>query len=388
MFHRILKPSKSSSYFLFGARGTGKTTLLETLFEPQEALFINLLDPEEEDLFIRQPDQLRHRLAPLNEQQRWIVLDEIQRVPRLLDIVHELTQTSRFRFVMTGSSGRKLKRGASNLLAGRAFVYNLFPLVMTELGDRFSLQDTLEWGTLPRVFQFDNDDDRARFLRSYALTYLKEEIVSEQIIRKLDPFRQFLEVAAQSNGKIVNFSKIADDVVVDTKTVISYFSILEETLIGYLLHPFHQSIRKSQRTNPKFYFFDLGIKRALDRTLGLGLQEGTYAYGEAFEHFVVIEIARLCSYLSPDWRCSYLNTKDGAEIDLIIDRPGLPHALIEIKSTANAGERDAANLNRFIGSFSSAEAFCISRDPHEKKIGAVWCLPLNSALQKIGLSNL
>ena len=282
MFHRILIPSKSSSYFLFGARGTGKTTLLQTLFKPDEALFINLLDPEEEDLFIKQPDQLHHRLATVKEEIQWIVLDEIQRAPRLLDIVHELTQTSRFRFVMTGSSGRKLKRGASNLLAGRAFVYNLHPLVMTEIGDRFSLQDTLEWGTLPRIFQFENNDDRSRFLRSYALTYLKEEIVSEQIIRKLDPFRQFLEVAAQSNGKIVNFTKIADDVGVDTKTVISYFSILEETLIGYLLHPFHQSIRKSQRTNPKFYFFDLGIKRALDRTLGLGLQEGTYAYGEAF----------------------------------------------------------------------------------------------------------
>jgi predicted AAA+ superfamily ATPase len=386
MFHRILIPSKSSSYFLFGARGTGKTTLLQTLFKPDEALFINLLDPEEEDLFIKQPDQLHHRLATVKEEIKWIVLDEIQRVPRLLDIVHELTQTSRFRFVMTGSSGRKLKRGASNLLAGRAFVYNLYPLVMTEIGDRFSLRDTLEWGTLPRVFQFGNNDDRSRFLRSYALTYLKEEIVSEQIIRKLDPFRQFLEVAAQSNGKIVNFTKIADDVGVDTKTVISYFSILEETLIGYLLHPFHQSIRKSQRTNPKFYFFDLGIKRALDRTLGLGLQEGTYAYGEAFEHFVVIEIVRLCSYLKPDWRCSYLRSKDGAEIDLIIDRPGLPYALIEIKSTINAGERDVAGLNRFLRSFSSAESFCISRDPYEKKIGDVWCFPIKTALQKIGLS--
>jgi predicted AAA+ superfamily ATPase len=386
MFHRILIPSKSSSYFLFGARGTGKTTLLQTLFKPDEALFINLLDPEEEDLFIKQPDQLHHRLATVKEEIQWIVLDEIQRAPRLLDIVHELTQTSRFRFVMTGSSGRKLKRGASNLLAGRAFVYNLHPLVMTEIRDRGSLQDTLEWGTVPRIFQFENNDDRSRFLRSYALTYLKEEIVSEQIIRKLDPFRQFLEVAAQSNGKIVNFTKIADDVGVDTKTVISYFSILEETLIGYLLHPFHQSIRKSQRTNPKFYFFDLGIKRALDRTLGLGLQEGTYAYGEAFEHFVVIEIVRLCSYLKPDWRCSYLRTKDGAEIDLIIDRPGLPHALIEIKSTINAGERDVATLNRFSNAFSSAELFCISRDPHEKKIGYVWCFPFKIALQKIGLS--
>ena len=370
---------------MFGARGTGKTTLLKAIFPSESVLYINLLDPDEEDRFARSPDELLQRMAAASSAVEWVIIDEIQRVPRLLDIVHDKTQSSRFRFVMTGSSSRKLKRGASNLLAGRAFVYNLFPLLMKELGDRFVLQEVLEWGTLPRIFQLEAPDDKARFLRAYAHTYLKEEIVAEQVIRKLDPFRHFLEVAAQSNGKIVNFSKIADDVGVDTTTVINYFSILEETLIGFLLQPYHRSIRKQQRQNPKFYFFDLGIKRALDRTAGIALAESTYGYGEAFEHFVIAEITRLATYLFPDWRCSYLTTRDGAEIDLIIDRPGLPDALVEIKSTTHVGERDVAALNRFSADFSAAEIYCVSRDHHEKQIGNVLCLPYTTAFARLGL---
>lgn len=386
MFNRILNISKSSSCFLFGARGTGKTTLLQTIFAPETVLYINLLDPDEEDRFFRSPNEMLQRMAAAKPEVVWVVIDEIQRVPKLLDIVHEQTQSSRFRFVMTGSSGRKLKRGASNLLAGRAFVYHLFPLLMSELGDHFSLQSALEWGTLPRIFQLESDDDKASFLRSYAYTYLKEEIVAEQVIRKLDPFRHFLEIAAQSNGKIVNFSKIADDVGVDTVTVINYFMILEETLVGFLLQPYHTSIRKQQRQNPKFYFFDIGVKRALSRTVGIRLQEGTYGFGEAFEHFVIAEIMRLCSYTRPDWRCSYLTTKEGAEIDLIIDRPGMPDAIIEIKSTATVTERDVATVNRFFNDFPSAEAYCISRDPHEKKIGDTTCLSYEVAFDRLGFA--
>ena len=385
MFNRILTISKSSSCFLFGARGTGKTTLLRTLFHSEAVVYINLLDPDEEDRFARSPDELLQRLAAAQPDVEWVIIDEIQRVPKLLDIIHEQTQSSRFRFIMTGSSGRKLKRGASNLLAGRAFVYHLFPLLMKELGDCFVLQEALEWGTLPRIFQLEVPEDKAQFLRAYAHTYLKEEIVAEQVIRKLDPFRHFLEVAAQSNGRIVNFSKIADDVGVDTTTVINYFSILEDTLIGFLLAPFHRSIRKQQRQNPKFYFFDLGVKRALDRTLDVPLKESTFSYGEAFEHFVIAEVMRLGAYLFPDWRYAYLTTKDGAEIDLIIDRPGQTEALIEIKSTTHVSERDVTVLNRFTRDLPAADAYCISRDPHEKKIGNVLCLPFTVALTRLGL---
>src|SRR5262249_35827948 len=212
-----------------------------------------------------------------------------------------------------------------------------------------------------------------------------EEITAEQLLRKLGPFRQFLEVAAQDNGKIVNFSRIADDVGADTKTVQSYFSILEDTLIGFLLPPYHASIRKRQRSNPKFFFLDTGVKRALDRTLALTLQEGTYAFGEAFEHFVVLETVRLASYQQSDWTFSYLRTKDDAEIDLVVERPGLPVAIVETKSNRQVRDRDARPLERFVPAFGQCEAFCLSRDPHPKKIGSVWCFPWEQGLRKLGL---
>ena len=374
-----------NSYFLFGARGTGKTTLLTSLYPRDATLSIDLLDPEEEFLLARNPLELERRVAALPGSVRHVVLDEIQRVPRLLDVVHRLIETTDLQYVMTGSSGRKLRRGASNLLAGRAFVHNLFPLTHRELGSAFDLVAALRWGTLPKLLQYDADTERNDYLRAYALTYVQEEIRAEQIVRRLDPFRQFLEVAAQSSSRIVNYSKIADDVGVDTKTVQSYFSILEDTLLGSLLPSYHGSVRKRQRTNPKFYFFDTGVKRALDRTLTVELREGTYAFGEAFEHFLIVEIMRLASYARNDWSFSYLKASGEAEIDLVIERPGMPKALVEISSGDRINDRDTGALDRFIPDFAPAEAFCLSRDPHEKKIGPVWCLPWRAGIERLGL---
>jgi predicted AAA+ superfamily ATPase len=250
---------------------------------------------------------------------------------------------------------------------------------------RFDLKQILLWGTLPEIFNLHTAEDKSHFLRAYALTYLKEEIIAEQIIRKLQPFRFFLEVAAQSNGKIINFTRIANDIGVDTQTVQSYFTILEDTLVGCMLPSYHKSIRKRQRSNPKFYYFDTGVKRALDRTLTLDIQEGTYSYGLAFEHFIILEIMRMSSYKNNDWRFSCLKTKDNAEIDLIIERPGMPEVLIEIKSTRTIQERDVAALDRFVKDFASCEAFCISRDIQEKKIRSVRCLHWEKALGELGL---
>jgi uncharacterized protein len=385
MIHRTLSPTKTNSFFLFGARGTGKTTLLHQLFTPKSAYFIDLLDPLTEDAFARDPSELEKRVLELPLEKKCIIVDEIQRVPRLLDLVHRLIETTGRQFVMTGSSARKLKRGASNLLAGRAFVYNLYPLTSDELGGSFSETDALLWGTLPKIVQFSSADDRKRYLQAYALTYLKEEIVAEQVVRRLDPFRHFLEIAAQSNGRIINFSNIAQDTGVDTKTVQSYFTILEDTLVGFLLPAYHTSVRKRQSQNPKFYFFDTGVKRALDRTLDIPLKEGTYAFGEAFEHFVLLELFRLSRYANNDWSFSYLRTKDDAEIDCIIDRPGMPKALIEIKATSSVRDKDVATVNRFAADMKPCVAFCLSRDKHAKKIGAVHCLPWQEGLRKIGL---
>lgn len=385
MFQRSLVVSRRSSFFLFGARGTGKTTYIRDLFNSRESLYLDLLDPEIEDLYARNPGRLESQVRALPEAVQWVLIDEVQRAPRLLDVVHRLIETTGKHFALTGSSARKLRRGASNLLAGRAFVYNLHPLTVPELGDAFKLDEALRWGTLPRLYALDSDEDRRAYLRAYALTYLKEEIAAEQIVRRLDPFRQFLETAAQANGTILNYANIARDVRTDPKTVRSYFSILEDTLIGFLLPAYHRSVRKQQRVNPKFYFFDTGIKRSLDRSLDVPLNAGTYEYGKAFEHFVITQIAHLARYRHPDWRLSYLRTGAGAEIDLVIERPGLPIALLEIKSSGRVEEKDVRNLNRFAGDFAEPLALCVSRDRERLRMGGVLCVCWREALDLLGL---
>ena len=386
MFDRLLQTTRSNSFFLFGARGTGKTTYIRHAFDPDTSLYVDLLDPEIEDAYRRTPHRLEHQVLALPDAVEWVLIDEVQRAPRLLDVVHRLIESTGKRFVLTGSSGRKLRRGASNLLAGRAFVYDLYPLTVPELGDSFDLDDALRWGTLPRIYSLRENDDKQAYLRAYALTYLKEEIVAEQIVRRLDPFRQFLEVAAQSNGMIINYANIARDVGVDPKTVISYFSILEDTLVGFFLPAYHRSVRKQQRANPKFYFFDTGIKRSLDRTLQVPLNTRTYEYGKAFEHFVVTQIAHLSRYRYPDWRLSYLRTGAGAEIDLVIERPGQPEAIIEIKSSQRVDDRDVRSLARFTGDFANAAALCVSRDRTRMRMDGVLCLHWRDALAELGLT--
>ena len=385
MFNKLVNLSKTSSFFLFGGRGTGKTFLLGEHFKQIPRLFIDLLDPEQNQTFNLRPRALVEQLAAQKPQTEWIVIDEIQRAPKLLDLVHQQIESWRFKFALTGSSARKLRHGTANLLAGRAFVYHLFPLTAREIGEQFSLQTALAWGTLPRVLTLENDNDRRDFLRAYTHTYLQEEITQEQIVRRLDPFRRFLVVAAQMSGQIVNFSKIGREVGASTVTVQSYFQILEDTLIGSLIEPFHESVRKRQRGNPKFYFFDTGVQRALNNTLQVELAPQTYAFEIAFEHFVVNEINRLQSYAKKDYRLSYLRTKDGVEIDLVIERPGLKRALVEIKSTELVSDEDIRSLTRLGKDVANSEAFCLSRDPTAKKIGAVNCFPWQQGLIEIGL---
>ena len=385
MFPRFLEASRRNSFFLFGARGTGKTTWIQDAFVPDASLYVDLLDPEMEDRYRRSPGLLESEVRALPASVEWILIDEVQRAPRLLDVAHRLIESTGRRFVLTGSSGRKLRRGASNLLAGRAFVYNLYPLTVCELQDAFKLDDALRWGTLPKIYSLESAEEKRAYLRAYALTYLKEEIVAEQIIRRLDPFREFLEVAAQSNGAIVNYTNIARDVGADPKTVISYFSILKDTLVGFLLPSYHRSIRKQQSANPKFYYFDTGVKRSLERTLDVPLRTGTYEYGKAFEHFVITQILHLSRYRFPDWRLSYLRTGAGVEIDLVIERPGMPEALIEIKSSERIDERDVRGLARFTRDFSDPLALCISRDPTRMLLDGVLCLHWREALEELGL---
>jgi predicted AAA+ superfamily ATPase len=386
MVERLVNPLKNSSFFLFGARGTGKSTFLRNYFPNDDSvLWIDLLNPEEEDRYARNPLELAGNLDVTPGKIRWVVLDEIQKVPKLLDVVHSKIESSETRFAMTGSSARKLKREGTNLLAGRAFVYNLFPLTHRELGDSFNLNSALMYGTLPGLLKFDSGEEKMAFLRAYALTYLKEEIWGEHIVRKLDPFRKFVEIAAQCNGELINFANIARDVGVDIKTVQSYFEILEDTLLGFMLEPYHRSVRKRQRQAPKFYLFDSGVRRALDRTLTIELKPGTYAYGKAFEHLVIAEAIRLNEYHQKDYRFSYLRTKDDAEIDLVVERPGTSTALVEIKSTSQVDDRDTRSLERFVSDIPKSEAFILSTDPKSKRIGKVKAFPWQQGLKELGL---
>lgn len=356
--------------------------MLQKQFSGPETLWIDLLTDADENQFGRRPDELSHILATQNYKR--VVIDEVQKAPKLLDIVHlEMEKRKHIQFVLTGSSARKLKRGSANLLAGRAFTYCLYPLTTGELGESFELRQILECGSLPKLLEYPNQEDRHEFLRSYVNNYLKEEIQIEQLVRDLHPFRDFLEVAAQCNGTIINYKKIADDVGVDDKTVKNYFSILEDTLIGFHLPAFHRSVRKQQGQAPKFYFFDPGVVRALHGTLRVELLPQTTAFGKAFEHWIILECHRLNDYHKLDYKLSHLRTKNNVEVDLIVQRPGAPDLLIEIKSTTHVAPKHTAPLKYFISDWGHAcEAQLWSLDEQRKVIEGVHCLHWKDGLKK------
>lgn len=385
MISRLVNPLTSHSFFLFGARGTGKTYLLRKLLDPKTTLEINLLHAREFERLSLDPDDLARQIAGFSGPLDTVFIDEVQKVPQLLDVVHDLIESKGVRFALSGSSARKLRRGGANLLAGRAFQYHLFPLVSLELGGAFAVDHALNWGTLPKLLGLQSNEEKEAYLRTYVDTYLREEILEEQLVRNLVPFRRFLDISAQSSGSIVNYAAIARDVGSHPATVQSYFQILEDTLLGRFIHPFHRSVRKRQRQNPKFYYFDTGVLRAITKSLTLPLRESTFAYGVAFEHLVINEICTMISYLKPDYVASYLTTADGAEIDLILERPGLPLALIEIKSKKRITEHDLRHLLRLHKEMPEAEAFCLSQDPHSLKIENIRCMPWQAGLAEVGL---
>ena len=382
MLKRLQKLSHTQNIFLFGPRGTGKSTLLRNTFAAESSLYLDLLDFELDARLTQYPGELINLIDALPDHVTHVVIDEIQKIPKLLDSVHKLIERKQKIFVLSGSSARKLKRGAANLLAGRAFVYNLYPFSFIELGDQFHLNSALQYGTLPKVCELLEAHEKQQFLMSYAHTYLREEIIAEQLIRNLDPFRRFLEVSAQSNGKIINYANIARDVGINEKTVKEYFGILEDTLIGFFLEPFSHSFRKRLSQKPKFYYFDPGVVRSLSRMLSIPLQQSTSAYGEAFEHYIILECLRLANYFKPEYRFSYLKTKDDAEIDLVVDRPGMPHLFIEIKSSHAVDEIQLNTLKALSNDFGNCEAVCFSQDPYAKKFSDITVYPWKEGIEK------
>lgn len=375
MISRLLTLPSDESFFLFGPRGVGKTTLLKNLPWFSNALYLNLLKASEEQRFTRHPDELIAVVHALPQHITHIMIDEVQKIPKLLDIVHELIETTQKYFILTGSSARKLKQGAANLLAGRAFVYHLHPFSYLELKSKDPISTYLQWGMLPKIFEYLTAEKKHLYLDAYTNTYLKEEIWAEQFVRDLAPFRRFLDVAAQMNGKPVNFSNIARDVGVTDQTIQKYYSILEDTLLGFFLEPFQHSFRKRLSKTPKFYFFDLGVVRSLTSQAKIPPTPSTSYYGELFEHYVILQCIQLASYFHRDYRFSYLRTKDSAELDLVVERPGLPLLFIEIKSSIQIQEHQLKTLKQIAIDFGECEAICLSDDPYQKFLHGIHVIP-------------
>jgi len=381
-----LRPSLARSFFLFGARGTGKSTLLRQTFPTKEVLWLDLLDPEVEKRFLLRPSLLAEQVEGSGA--KWVVIDEVQRAPRLLDMVHLIIERSRsVRFALTGSSARKLKRGGANLLAGRASVFRLHPFSFVEYERDFVLDEVLRWGALPLVALESDPREKKRILDAYANTYLKEEIMQEQLVRGIEPFRRFLPVAAQNGGEILNYSKIASEAGIQIKSAQRFYEILEDTLLGFRLEAFHLSVRKQQRRAPKFFLFDLGVQRALEDQLGEGVQPQTGPYGRLFESHVVLEMIRLNDALETGLRLSYLRTKDGAEIDVVVQSGRAVVALVEIKSVDRVEERHFRHLVRFSDDFPGARLIVACREERTRKLGRIEILPWQKALRSLFLND-
>ena len=366
---------------MFGARGTGKTTLLKKHFSKTECLWLDLLDPELEARLQQRPNLLLELTEKLS-QKSWVIIDEIQKIPSLLGIVHQIIREKKLSFALTGSSARKLKRDGADLLAGRASWFDLFPLMYEELNDHFYLENILRFGSLPETLELDFIEKK-RYLKSYCNTYLKEEIIAEQLVRKVQPFRNFLSLAAIQNGQIINYSNFANDVLVEIPTIQTYFEILVDTLLGFELLPFQESIRKRQRKNPKFYFFDLGISRTLAGEIESPVIESTAAFGKAFEHFIILEVYRKIKTYEKEWELSYLQTKDHAEIDLIIERSKRDRWAIEIKSSDRVDLKEVRKLEELGKDILNSKLFYVSRDPIERKIGLVECIHWKTLISRL-----
>ncbi|OGR83140.1 MAG: hypothetical protein A2901_04795 [Elusimicrobia bacterium RIFCSPLOWO2_01_FULL_54_10] len=327
LFKRKLNLNKiSGSAFIFGPRMTGKTSLIKQL---PASLFIDLLVPETE-LDLRQTPKIFWEQVSALPKGSLVVVDEIQKVPALLNYVQKGIEELDIRFILSGSSARKLKRGAANMLGGRALDLRLHPLTAVEMGDVFNLDQALQFGTLPKAAQLlmeKRTDEARQLLRSYYTIYIKEEVQAEALTRNVGAFQRFLLVAAQSNAQVMEFSNIARDCSVPMNTVKEYYSILEDTLLGEFLWPWDRSERKKAR--PKFYFFDNGVVRAMqNRLMDPPTPEDL---GFLFECWMVRELTRLRDYAQKPLELSFW--REGPhEIDILVMRGANPALGIECKS--------------------------------------------------------
>ncbi|OFW80202.1 MAG: ATPase [Alphaproteobacteria bacterium RIFCSPLOWO2_01_FULL_40_26] len=346
------------SIFLFGPRTVGKTYLIRQQLG-KEALLINLLNSEMYLRLSSNPSLIRGIIS--DSKKKLIVIDEIQRIPELLNEVHDLIETQKLRFLLTGSSARKLRGRGINLLAGRAWQANLFPLTSSEI-KKFNLSRYLQFGGLPAVYGSKYPEEE---LDAYVNTYLKEEIQAESLIRKIPAFTRFLQVAALTSGQMINFSNIASDAAAPLSTVREYYQILQDTLVGFMLPAWTKSKKRKAITTAKFYFFDIGVRNAIAGIKKIDpLSE---IYGQAFEHFLILETRAYLSYRRVKKEISYWRSKNGHEVDLIIGN----EIAIEIKSTKSVADRHLKNLNYLAEEKITKRHILVSQDNLNRKSGKI-----------------
>lgn len=353
MYHRVfnIEEQLDEGMFLFGARQVGKTTLLKERFP--HAIYYDLLKSNVRRRLKRNPETFREALAS-KPAGTLVVVDEIQKVPDLLDEVHWLMVNKGLFFILSGSSARKLKRSGANTLGGRAEPRTMFPLVWPEVDD-FEIDRAVQNGMIPRHYMVADATDR---IEGYVDVYLKEEIQEEALVQDIDVFSRFMEVAAISDGEMINYENIASDCGIAAKTVKAYFQILKDTLIGYEIPAYRKVIKRRLVQAPRFYYFDVGLTNYL---LGRNsLKRGTADYGHAFEHYVIQEIIAYKGYSRSREIISYWHTYTHIEVDIII---GDAKVAVEIKSCEEVKTKHKSGLKAFKEEHPDARLILVSLDP-------------------------
>ncbi len=346
----IPNPLKGSgAAFLLGPRQTGKTTLLHQLFP--NAVFFNLLDTELAAELAVRPKLFREQL--LAESPAIAVVDEIQKVPQLLEEVHYLLESTAIHFILCGSSARKLKRKAPNLLGGRAIEYHLLPLTSFEIPD-FDLDRMLNHGGLPAHYLVETPDP---LLRSYVSSYIKEEVIDESLTRNVPSFSRFLDIVGLTHGRQLNYANVARESGVSASTVRNYYQILKDTLLGFELEPWRKSKKRRLVETSKFYLFDIGVANYLHPEIKR-VEQGSDAYGRAFEHFLINEIRAYLSYAQRNDRLSYWRTSSGHEVDLIV---GNMEIALEFKSTKEVRGADLKGMRKLLEEHNPPKRIIASR---------------------------
>lgn len=372
MYKRLLNidPASSQSIFLFGPRGTGKTSWVKSHFV--DALYIDLLNTGTYNALLAAPQRLESMIPP--HFKNWIIIDEVQKIPELLNEVHRLIEHQKFKFILTGSSARSLRRRGTNLLAGRALKYTMHPFVCQELAQDFNLLHALKYGLLPNVI---TNPDPALYLETYVTTYLREEILQEGITRNLSEFARFLEVASFSQGNILNMSNVAREAAIAQKTVVAYFDIVEDLLLGMKIPVFTRRAQRQLVSHPKFYFYDVGIYRTI-RPRGI-LDTDDEIDGACLETLVLQHLLAINDYYHLRYQVYFWRTRNNVEVDFILYGEQGLHAF-EIKRKAKLDHKDFSGLKAFAKDYPMANLTLIYGGNETLYIDNIKVIPLEQAL--------